>query len=98
MKNTKEVLPFREIGHPILSRLPKGCYVVVQDGWNERGAWAKYGIYSKKGFLIALTERQTNKQQARKYALQQINNELRNVALIYGNTLPSDFSKILEKY
>lgn len=56
-----------------LKRLPNGTYVVKQDGYLKRGGWAKYAIYSKTGFMILLTGRESNTVDVRKSALQEIN-------------------------
>ena len=59
-----------------LKRLPNGTYVVEQTGYKHRNGWAKYAVYSKTGWMILLSNRESNIKEVRKSALNSLNGQV----------------------
>jgi len=67
------------------NRLPNGSRVVKQDGYQHRGGWSKYAIFSKSGYMILLTGLESNIVDARNSALLEINKRILDIKMAYGS-------------
>lgn len=95
MKTVTTQLKFGEVQYPQLLRLPKGVYLVKQDGYPEIKSIKKYAVFLKSGKMITAMGGNSVRA-ARNSALERLNYELGMVKLTYGSLASiEDYKKVI---